>query len=290
MNYWIINKTQTQNNNFQDNQPNYNNFFSVMVETVKNKLPIGKKDSCIFFDMQEAKFQSYGEIINISKPTKIPHEQKTENIKPKYTYTISGEIKNKLTETNSIHDLSYSLLRINSYNKPQNHFKHQLTTVEKYDYETIVDGLIFISRTAFGKIANSLPRPYKFEFFQLAMQEFKTNQLKEIEYIKLLDFLYKYIEDRILSKGRLLIETDDLLRNKLADIVPYSKIGFYSEKNGEIIHDNIHEQAKIFRELFDIDVNNKIIKEIKKSIQENKEIEKRFNQKFKRKPFPLYLK
>ncbi len=291
MNYWIINKTQTKPSYSQENKSlSKSSSFSVKIETLRDKLSVRHGDGFVFFDMNEAKFQSYGKIDAVAKNGQIPHRHSEKDLKPKNSFTVSGEITNKLTKTNSITDLSYSLLRINSYIKPQNHFKHQLTTVNKNDYETIVKGLIYISRTAFGKIVNSLPHPYKLEFKLLAIQEFKKDELINVEYIKLLDFLHKYLDNKILSKGRILIETDKLIKKKLSDIIPVSDIGFYGKnKEGKIVYDSIDEQARIFRELFDIDANNEIINEIKKAIKENKEIENRFNKLFKRKPLPLYL-
>lgn len=246
---------------------------------------------------RDFEFASAGEISKVFETTVIkplPSEvAKASSIgapppRDTYRHNFQIDVNQKLFNNNLLSELEYSLKDVYRYNNPIVHFQTQYRELDDNDYETIIKGLVYTARTAFGKLVNSIPRQNKLEFMIRAMNEFSTIDFVKIPLQNGLDFLYDYIERRILKKGLLLVEIDRLLNNKFKDILPPNEVGFIDPETER--HNTISVQAKYFEQLFRLDKEHNFKDFIKKKISENAELEIRFNKIFEKETWPIDLR
>ncbi|MFD2556047.1 hypothetical protein [Sphingobacterium tabacisoli] len=204
-----------------------------------------------------------------------------------YDHYFSFEVEEILKENNKLSELEYSLPIISNYLKPEVHFQTQYRTLEKDDYQTIVKGWIYATRTVFGKLANALPRQNKLEFMIESIDNFSTINFKEISLVDGLDFLYKYIDRRILSRGELLIGIDRILNRHLGDLLPVEEVGLIDPQSNKA--QNINSQAKIFNDLFQLEKGKNLKDSLRETIDKNSQLEERFQKMFSRKTWPIDL-
>jgi hypothetical protein len=207
--------------------------------------------------------------------------------KDKYQHNFQIDILKDLKTNNLLSDLEYSIKAVYRFNKPIVHFQQQYRDLTRKDYETIVKGWVYTTRTTFGKLVNAIPRQNKLEFMLQAMDYFSTVDFKNVPLYDGVDFLYKYISKRILSRGKLIVETNNLIKEQLSDIVPYNEIGFFNPENSK--SDNLSTQADLFEKLFALESKSDIRKLIKKSVSEDSQLEHRFLQIFKSETWPIDL-
>ncbi|UCH97183.1 MAG: hypothetical protein JSV88_10125 [Candidatus Aminicenantes bacterium] len=265
---------------------------------------ISKEDNYILlkeYKLKKFVFEHYGKVKKVANPIPLPFSAAEERInrrrealgllpwphRNKHTIKISP--KQDLKENNRFDDFAYSLLTVENHLKPISHFRRQYREICDADFETIKKGWIYISRTAFGKFANAMPQENKMQFMLYVTEKYNTISFKDIDYSKLFDYLYNYIEGHILSQGKLLVETKKILKKELSDPdlkIPVEEIGFVDEERGT--YDLVQEQAERFQTLFDLDPAFTLKKRIEKEIQQNKQ-EPRFYEVFKDKTWPLHI-
>lgn len=262
-----------------------------------SRIRVSQGDNYILLsdETQGFRFKEQGEVVYTADPQPLPYTQAEINennrrarlgldpMPPKNKHTVHISPKKQLHTINRFYDLVYSLLAIKNYARPMAHFQRQYRELNNIDYETIIKGWLYVARTAFGKLVNALPNDVKLEFMLIVTRDFKTMNFTKLEYDKVFDKLEEYIEGHILSQGRLLIETERLLREIG---VPAAKIGFYDEES--LKTDLVQTQARLFQDLFAVDPGNTLIQEIKTEIEENEE-ESRFDKIFKERAWPLYI-
>jgi len=242
---------------------------------------------------KDLRFESDGIITKVNEVKKVTQRGSPNTIgnqsppRDQFEHYFSVEIKKELNNNSLLSDLEYSLKSVYRFGKPIVHFQQQFRDLTKQDYETIARGWIYYSRTAFGKLVNAIPRQNKLEFMLQAMDHFSTVNFKDVSLYKGLDFLYKYIDKRILSRGRLLIETNNLLKKHLSDILPQEEIGFYNPESKK--SDNLSKQAKIFEDLFKLEEKSDVRKLIRYNISEDSQLEQRFMQIFRLETWPIDL-
>lgn len=204
-----------------------------------------------------------------------------------YEHYFRFEVKKILDENNKLSELEYSLPIIYNYNNPEAHFQSQYRKIERSDFETIINGWVYATRTVFGKLINALPRQNKLEFMILAIDNFSIIDFRNISLLEGLQFLHKYIERRVMSRGKLLVASNKILKNQL-DTLPYlDKIGFIDPGTNKI--QNINSQAEIFSKLFLLEKEKSIENALKETINKNGELEERFQNLFKRYNWPINL-
>lgn len=245
---------------------------------------------------RDLKFESEGLITKVKnivtvKPSKDKIEKnKLEGRPPprdSYHHYFEMRIRKPLKETNLLSDLEYSIKAVDRFNNPIVHFQQQFRELDEKDFETIVKGWIYTARTAFGKLINSIPRQNKLEFMLQAMNEFSTIDFKEVPLNQGLRFLYQYIEVRILSRGRLLVETDTLIRENLRNIINSEEVGFINPITGK--EDLLGQQAKIFANLFELQTKSDFKSAVNKAASENSALEIRFQKLFNKTTWPIDL-
>lgn len=264
---------------------------SFIIESVLDELQIGKGDEVIIASpvKNDLSFVSEGVITKVNQTNKIPGQKQTngQTVKDKYLHSFQIEIQKDLTKNNLLSDLEYSIKAVYRFNNPIVHFQQQFRDLTRQDYDTIVKGLVYVTRTVFGKLVNAIPRQNKLEFMLQAMDHFSTIDFKDVDLYKGVDFLYKYIDKRILSRGRLLVSTKELMEEHLSDMLPTEKVGFFNPDNSK--SDNLYEQANLFEQLFALESKSDVRKLIKKSMSEDAQLEQRFLQIFKTETWPIDL-
>jgi hypothetical protein len=209
------------------------------------------------------------QIDKINPSSQLISQKKEEGLpapKEYYHHNFKIQITKGLKNNNLLSDLEYSIKSVYRFNKPIIHFQQQFRDLSKQDYDTIVHGWIYTARTTFGKLVNAIPRQNKLEFMLQAMDHFSTVDFIHISLNDGLNFLYDYIDRRILSRGRLLVETNTLIKNHLSNIVPTNEIGFVNPKTEK--SDSLSAQAEVFENLFELDAKSDLRHEIKKGISE----------------------
>jgi len=265
------------------------------IESTERNLPIDVGNNIVFIKPQlsDLVFTNSGTIQKIGKrdflPGKPVEQGKTaayEN-KDKYHHHFNFKVEKTLHKNNRLSELEYSLPVVENYNKPETHFQSQYRTLVTNDFETIVNGWVYATRTVFGKLINALPRPNKLEFMIEAMDHFRTIDFRNTSLLDGLEFLYHYIDKRILSRGKLLVATDKILKSELSNLLPADQIGFVDPQTMTIF--NINDQAKIFNSLFKLESERSLKQSLQDAVENNRGLETRFQKIFKRRSWPVDL-
>jgi hypothetical protein len=263
------------------------------VESKRTRLPIIKDDHLIVVkpENNELLFINSGTITSIGKvenaPLKLSAVNPREKSEPSYYHYFDFHIDKALKENNLLSQLEYSLPIVEDYIHPEVHFQSQFRGLSDNDFDTIVNGWVYATRTVFGKLFNSLPRQNKLEFMIQAMDKFSTVDFKDKTLLEGLEFLYEYIERRILSRGRLLVATDDILTKKFGGLLPASEIGLIDPET-KVVH-KIAPQADIFRQLITLEKENSLKESLNKTLNINQGLESRFQKLFNRRGWPIDL-
>ena len=278
-------------------EPPFVGNFSIASKLDQLGIRMGAKAVVLKLEEDDFRFASAGEIskifdTTIIKPSSDEIVRATSRGLPPprdtYRHNFQLQVTQRLFNNNLLSELEYSLKDVYRYNNPMVHFQTQYRELNDDDYETIIDGLVYTARTAFGKLINSLPRQNKLEFMIQAINEFRTIDFTKISLQKGLDYLYDYIERRILRKGLLLVEIERLLEEKFSDILIPNEIGFIDPATEK--HNNISIQAKYFEQLFNLDREHNFKDFVRKKIKENEELEIRFNKIFEKETWPIDLR
>jgi hypothetical protein len=263
------------------------------IESTQRNLPLSVGDELLIIKKldNDLIFTNAGKISNVGKrELVITDRQRKTNYNsnnPLYRYNFDFHVDKKLIKNNLLSELEYSLPVVENYNKPETHFQQQFRNMPDKDYETVVNGWVYASRTVFGKLINALPRQNKLEFMIQAMDYFSTIDFRNTSILEGLEFLYSYIERRILSRGRILVATDSIINKELNGLLPSNAVGFIDPDTKRI--QNISTQAKIFKNLFDLEHEKSLKTSLNDTIQSNKDIEDRFKKLFNRRPWPVDL-
>lgn len=297
----------------------------LVFESTDKKLSVTAGDNYILLDKDKEKdyiFRNHGWITDVKKPKLLPltDELKEKNevrkatgqlLLSRYEHTLELEVKKPLTDNNELDDYAYSLLAVDRYLKPEAHFWRKLTKLDSFDFQTITEGMIYVSRTAFGRLVNALPVENKHDFSLHAIEHFGKLEFKDIDYIEAVELLQQYIEQNILSQGRYLMESERILREELKETgLPISGIGFgrlgsdedgatlrynrrfsyFDRKDIDDVSDTLEPQALLLRSLFHFEETGNVMKRLRESVAVYRNEEMRFRDMFAAKNWPLDIK
>ena len=215
----------------------------------------------------------------------------------KYLHKISVEI-NKIDQ--KLDDFMFSLKTVENYSNPYNHFKRKYTSFNLEDFETIVKKMLYLTRTTFGRLFNSLPKENQIEVLLALIEENRTEDIKKIGLLNAIRFLRQYIEDIIIDTGKYIVAIEKLaIELSTKTDLDAAKIGFISvddnsprksiDINDILPVDFLQDQANCFKEFFALDFNLSIIDELELQIKENRESEERFEKIFASKRWPIKI-
>lgn len=305
--HWVFNKYYTYPSVGELRKPNS----PLKIRSSLTRLPIKEESKYIFvqpnFSIGNYTFTQFGIVKKIGtiEPIELTDAQKLQNkilkrekrppLPQEYLHTFILEDVGEIKENRELVDYSYSLLSVNNYLNPKRHFQQQYRAVHEYDYETITREQIYIARTAFGRLINALPKESKYDFVLYAIEEFGTVEFRGIDFIKAYEFLWKYINDSILSQGRYITSAFEILSEKFGQTgVPIDKVGFANHADEEkglfgsdLKGDNLSIQARYFQNLFEHSRSNTLSYESLKSVTKNDEEERRFGYIFSNRLWPV---
>lgn len=283
---------------------------SVSVLSRERKFPVKQQELIVISRSESAsalRFESYGKVTEILDSPKLTlkdleswpnaafakrwaHDLKKPEAKEKPIWMHSfkvGEVHTLEGPNCTLDRLAYSLMDVEQFNHPIVHFQQQLRQLDLDDFETIRHGWVYVARTAFAKVANALPLRNRLEFRLWMDREFGREVKTDIDYIKYFALLFDYLEARIFSRGKLLIATDEMIRESSVGIAPgmHGTVGL-ADDDGNV--DSIHEQANRFRLLFEKG-KPKLLRDLNAEVQKDAQGYKRFKDLFRNKPLPLNL-
>lgn len=246
----------------------------------KKEVDFEKWSEVIFLDWnsnQKHYFRAFGIIQSfktIEKTTKF------------FLFEIEIQIQGILNEITQLQDFVYSLKKVYRYLKPQNHFNRSYTYLQKEDYYTIINGRIFIARTVFGKILNALPPEHVQNIVIRLMETQGISFFKIRDYRVALQELQKYVIEEIENRGNFLIQSEELIRDHLGELVSIREIGFIDEE-GDEKQDYLTEQTELFRNLFSTIKEYDLWSEISREIEAQYEVQENFNESFYNIEWPI---
>lgn len=254
-----------------------NNYFETTIKEGDSFASL-KKEKSNFLFYQEVKMLNKGVIQMIrnepddklsKKEIELNQERINEGKEPlKYFnhnfFFQDGELFQKYS---FLDDYAYSLLKVyKRFINPIRHFNRVVTQITNIDFETFEEERIFIERTLFGRLINSLPYENRLQFILLSINKYKTIELTEIPLNEALEFLKNFVSSGIIKMGSYIVETQKLINKNAFIFNNQTAVGFASNdiSNEESrlteaslikFADYIGEQSKLFENLQIIEPN-----------------------------------
>ena len=190
-------------------------------------------------------------------------------------------IENKV----NLEDVQYSLKNNKILKTPNKDLALNLNSISKVEFEAILYGDIFFSRTIFLKLYESLHYEHKLAFYKIIFNLNPYNVQLTNDHNLLLIELENYIETCILKPAKLFVESSYILKG-IVDKKNLSVIGFNVKDNPVDYLEIQLEYAERFITLYNKDVFEKF----KETYENFKETELEFKKVFKNIPSPVTLK
>lgn len=271
MGYWAVDDDTLAS----DNQ--------ILIEARRN-VTITKGDEIVLFKrtVDDIRFHTYAVIRNTeSKQFKDETSQ--------FIAQLSDveSIKNPI----SLSELTYSLLKVYRFERPERHFSLHYLSLLPEDFNTILTSSIYWARTAFGIYINELRREQIVRF----MQELTYSapdvllQSSNIEYAW--KALHQFIEEEYFAAAKLLQQirnqVEQLQRDHVIDL-DYYKLGISSDEDE--VSDLLHEQEKRFSKFLEttfIEGRIDLLQELSNKMEDEAQSEARFSEIFGGRVWPL---
>ena len=202
-----------------------------------------------------------------------------------YFFKIFFDDLKRIKTPVSVEDVKYSFKNITNLKTPIREFNLNLNSISKVEFEAVLYGDIFFSRTIFIKLYESLPYQHKLAFYKIIfdLNPFDVELTNDHEL--LLTKIEDYIETYILKPAKLFAESSDILK-KLVDNEFHEKIGFNTKDMPvDYIEDHL-DYAGNFISLYNKDLFDKF----KQTYENFKETESEFKKVFKSIPSPVTLR
>ena len=153
------------------------------------------------------------------------------------------------------------------------------------DFEVIANGKIFVARTAFGKLVNSLHLKHRIAFVQMVIDRNPNIYFISRKYDEVFNLLKEYIETRILTFSDFLSDAWNIF-TKLS--VNNSQIAF--EDINEKRRDLISQQIFFIKKMIELNPQNKFYLQLDSAVKEYSNTERVFINNFSKKPLPISIK
>ncbi|MEO1215574.1 MAG: hypothetical protein AAFY45_18720 [Bacteroidota bacterium] len=198
-----------------------NSFLDIKISTIelhiRRNVSIQAGDKFIALQNEEldAVFTHFG---SVEKIEKIKDDSIQELA---FVFKIELRSEGKLQINNQLADFAYSLKRITNYLSPEKHFNRSYSNIDEFDFETIREGRIYIARTAFGRLINSMELTHRINFIRhYVSDDPEAFLVKDKNYIEAYNRLSNYIKIIIIQPARQLREAFSLFK----EIVNYDQI------------------------------------------------------------------
>lgn len=322
MNYWMFNGTDGHasiQNTKGSQDSEHDGVIYYRIKSQKERYDIGDEFTCVIdnlessFENEKIKLLNKGYINKTYEPKKIKSKDLTlkESREVKYNREKKGKTisfylhRTDFSQANPfkkhiyLDDYSYSLLKVyKRYIKPIRHFSKIVTEINEKDFNTLKNENIFFSRTIFGRLINSLPYANRLQFMLYCLEEFKTNDLRLINYSNATPMLKKFIKEGLLNMGQYMIESINIVNNNSKLFGDYQNIGFIDENDlisttnekDKLIEkmDDLYTQSKLFEELFNYNSDfDSLFNE--DNFKMNSLVLDEFEKAFNKRPWPVDL-
>lgn len=227
--------------------------------------------------LNDSSFSMHCIVVDASE-NKEQNEEITE-----YTYNLSQF--QEIASPNDLKSYAYSLQKIHKhFVRPYYHFIGAYGSFTEYDYDVITKQDYFISRTAFGRLINSLHPVHRSAFVNYATEMDSEAILEENKnYVQIFNLLKDYIEYSIINPANILKATNEILEN---DLGIKSEVGFSDVENlnRRFI---IKRQVERIKQAENSVIENSSMESIANGIRELAEEEFEKNKQFKDKCLPI---
>ncbi|MCC6725952.1 MAG: hypothetical protein IT258_15700 [Saprospiraceae bacterium] len=198
-----------------------------------------------------------------------------------------------INQPNKLDDFSYTLTRINRFKDPIWHFRRKYAHIEMEEFKAITNGELFVSRTVFGKLVNSLHKDHRLNFFRTLIDEKPELFFNPAEYLEAFRFLKAYLENNLFQHVEWLTQTYDMLQD-LVDEETLEQIGFAdSAEDLAATRFQPRKTERIASHVLKISQNQvlgnqqSLLVELEGEIQQSRENERTFNRLFRNRQLPI---
>ncbi|WP_407970987.1 hypothetical protein ACJ51O_00050 [Burkholderia pyrrocinia] len=166
-----------------------------------------------------------------------------------YKYTFHINKIAELSDSTDLDDFRYSLEFIKRIDYPEIHLRLPYRHIPNHDFDTLLTGRIFWSRTAYFRILNGLPEKTISHF---NYEESIRDETKKPNYFEKFKHLVEFVEKIVLTVGYTLRESEKRWNNlkSAASTGLLEDIHFYSIDDQK--SSSVGLQLKYFKELFEI--------------------------------------
>lgn len=274
----------------QDIRPNLNGENRVLFELVQKRNFGGKEgDKVVLMVNKDGDwiFIYSCEVLDISG---------RDNLNQEYKRLMKITLGNfeAINQPNRLEDFSYTLKRIKRFNNPISHFSGKYAKIEPEEFRAVVSGDLFVSRTVFGKLVNSLHEYHRFNFFRTLVDEKPQLFFKPSEYLEAFRFLKTYLEDNLFQHVEWLSQTYDMLQD-LVDEETIKQIGFAETDDSKAVDSRSRKTERIESQVLKIKQNQlsenqqSLLVELEGEIQQSRDNERTFNKLFRNIQLPIQL-
>ncbi|MCC9601006.1 hypothetical protein LOC67_10660 [Stieleria sp. JC731] len=159
---------------------------------VEGRIPnMRERDTVVFFKRgdRDIHFVRRGAVDQVSRST-------NKDTGREEVSQVALAVGDDLEPARVLSDFTYSLERITRFATPQFHFRNRIVKLTDNDFETIITGRIFWSRTGFGTFVNSLPVERLLVFVQRVAESDAGVLLRRANY----SVLWRLLRDSMLSE------------------------------------------------------------------------------------------
>lgn len=256
MKTWIINK-KSNRVTFEENEGNHR-----LEILSRRKIKIRNGDRIIILDSELNLLRDVFDVtlIEIADITPSPLEY-SRSITPTinedqeapqeqyYNYTFHIKKIAEISDSTDLDDFRYSLEFIKRTNYPEIHLRLPYRHVSNHDFDALLNGKIFWSRTAYFRILNGLP---EITASQFNYEESIRGETKRSNYLEKFNRLVEFVEKIVLAVGHTLMESEKRWNNlrSTASTGSLEDIHFYSINDQKSSSAGV--QLQYFKELFEI--------------------------------------
>lgn len=192
---------------------------------------------------------------------------------------------NKIDQVINLEDVKYSFKNVAYLKKQNRDLNLNLNSISKVEFEAVLYGDIFFSRTVFLKLYKSLPYEHKLAFYKIIfdLNPYQVELTNDHEL--LLSKLENYIETYILKPANLFVESSEIVK-RFVDEDLYKNIGFNATDKPVDYIQNQLDYAENFISLY----NKDLFDRFKQTYENYKETESEFKKVFKNMPSPVTLR
>ena len=277
--YWIFKLNQSRREFIIDTNLSDSNKieFSYEINTIPKDVFYGH----VLFLFQNDQTKDYEfEYEALINNTEVIRTEKGPNL-----FRIVFDQVNKIDQVINLEDVKYSFKNVAYLKKQNRDLNLNLNSISKVEFEAVLYGDIFFSRTIFLKLYKSLPYEHKLAFYKIIfdLNPYQVELTNDHEL--LLSKLENYIETYILKPANLFVESSEIVK-RFVDEDLYKDIGFNATDKPVDYIQNQLDYAENFISLY----NKDLFDRFKQTYENYKETESEFKKVFKNMPSPVTLR